>query len=178
MFYYIPIPSGLWLSYVFSSYNRSHYSENRVDQLYNMTKQIWAPNETNLRLLKIIYQDILAHRKVIFKNPRLGSTSDIPARKQHNNTRDGRFGSKVGQIGPKWDKSGAFSDQISVHLAPPRQMHWNLIWKSHGFVPYGANLTHFGAKPTIPGVLCHKSQSQPKSPLEKRGNIRRTTGFN
>ena len=35
--------------------------------------------------------------------------------------RDGRFGSKVGQIGPKWDKSGAFSDQISVHLA--RQMH-------------------------------------------------------
>ena len=30
--------------------------------------------------------------------------------------RDGRFGSKVGQIGPKRDKSGAFSDQISVHL--------------------------------------------------------------
>ena len=30
--------------------------------------------------------------------------------------RDGRFGSKVGQIGPKWDKSGAFSDQISVHF--------------------------------------------------------------
>ena len=28
-----------------------------------------------------------------------------------------RFGSKVGQIGPKRDKSGAFSDQISVHLA-------------------------------------------------------------
>ena len=37
--------------------------------------------------------------------------------------RDGRFGSKVGQIGPKWDKSGAFSDQISVHLARRRQMH-------------------------------------------------------
>ena len=31
--------------------------------------------------------------------------------------RDGRFGSKVGQICQKWDKSGAFSDQISVHLA-------------------------------------------------------------
>ena len=30
--------------------------------------------------------------------------------------KDGRFGSKVGQVGPKWDKSGAFSDQISVHL--------------------------------------------------------------
>ena len=26
------------------------------------------------------------------------------------------FGSKVGQIGPKWDKSRAFSDQISVHF--------------------------------------------------------------
>ena len=37
--------------------------------------------------------------------------------------RDGRFVSKVGQIGPKWDKSGAFSDQISVHLARGRQMH-------------------------------------------------------
>ena len=37
--------------------------------------------------------------------------------------RDGRFGSKVSQIGPKWDKSGDFSDQISVHLAPGRQMH-------------------------------------------------------
>ena len=31
--------------------------------------------------------------------------------------RDGRFGSKVGQIGPKWDKFGASSDQISMHLA-------------------------------------------------------------
>jgi len=29
--------------------------------------------------------------------------------------RDGRFGSKVGQSGPKWDKSGAFSDQIVYH---------------------------------------------------------------
>ena len=37
--------------------------------------------------------------------------------------RDRTFGSKVGQIGPKWDKSGAFSDQISVHLPPGRQMH-------------------------------------------------------
>ena len=36
------------------------------------------------------------------------------------------FSSKVGHIGPKWDKSGAFSDQISVH---------------------------FGAKPTIPGRM-------------------------
>ena len=26
------------------------------------------------------------------------------------------------------------------------------IWKRPGFVPFGANLNHFGAKPTIPGV--------------------------
>ena len=25
-------------------------------------------------------------------------------------------------------------------------MYWNLIWKSPGFVPFGANLTHFGSK--------------------------------
>ena len=31
--------------------------------------------------------------------------------------RDGRFGSRVGHIGPEWDKSGNFLDQISVHLA-------------------------------------------------------------
>ena len=59
------------------------------------------------------------------------------------------FRTKVGQIGTKWDTSGTFSDQISVHLAPGRQMHWNVIWKSPGCVPFGANLTHFGAKPTI-----------------------------
>ena len=27
-----------------------------------------------------------------------------------------RFGHKVGQIGPKWDKSGIFSDKISVYF--------------------------------------------------------------
>ena len=37
--------------------------------------------------------------------------------------RGGMFGSKMVQIGPKWEKSGAFSDQISVHLALLRQMH-------------------------------------------------------
>ena len=63
--------------------------------------------------------------------------------------RDGRFGSKLGQIRSKWDKTGTFSDQISVHLARSSQMYWNLIWKSPGFVPFEINLTHFGAKPQI-----------------------------
>ena len=42
---------------------------------------------------------------------------------QRPRSRDGRFCSKVGQIGPKWDKSGTFSCQISVHLARPSQMY-------------------------------------------------------
>ena len=52
--------------------------------------------------------------------------------------RDGRFGSKVGQIGPKLDKSKAFSDQISVHLAPPNDVSYltsvvaNLLFWSLG----------------------------------------------
>ena len=41
-------------------------------------------------------------------------------------TRGGRFGFKVDQIGPKWDKSGAFSDQISVHLAQGPTLEINL----------------------------------------------------
>ena len=32
-----------------------------------------------------------------------------------------RFGSKVGQIGPKLNKSGTFSDQISVHFGSARR---------------------------------------------------------
>ena len=41
------------------------------------------------------------------------------------------------QIDPKWDKSGTFSDQISVHFGAVR---------SPGFVPFGTNLAHLGPK--------------------------------
>ena len=34
-----------------------------------------------------------------------------------------RFGPKVGQIGPKWDKSGKFSDQIQYILARCAKMY-------------------------------------------------------
>ena len=37
-------------------------------------------------------------------------------------------------------------------------MYWNLIWKSPGFVSFGANLIHFGAKPNI--SCCHRSHRQ------------------
>ena len=43
-----------------------------------------------------------------------------------------------------------------------RQMHWNLIWKRPGLVPFGANLTHFGAKPTIPDHQSAFGQNLPR----------------
>ena len=45
-----------------------------------------------------------------------------------------RFGSKVGQIGSKMDKSRTFSDHMSVHFGS-------------GFVPFRVNRAHFGANP-------------------------------
>ena len=55
-----------------------------------------------------------------------------------------RFGYKISQIVPKWGKSVTFSDQISVNFGS--KMYWNLIWKCHGFVRFGAKLNHFGRK--------------------------------
>ena len=77
--------------------------------------------------------------------------------------RDGRFGSKVGQIGLKWDKSGTFSDQISVHLAQKSQMYWNLIWK----VPDLSNLRPIWPtlEPNLSSLHCSANEifSQTKS---------------
>ena len=58
----------------------------------------------------------------------------------------------MGQIGPRWDESGALSDQILVHLArgTPNALKYDLKNPRICPVPLGANLTHFGAKPTIP----------------------------
>ena len=47
---------------------------------------------------------------IIFEQSPRAKRSWLDARCHH--VRDGWFGSKVGQIGPKWDKSGAFLDQI------------------------------------------------------------------
>ena len=38
-----------------------------------------------------------------------------------------RFGLKIGQISPNWDKSGTFSDQFQYILALPRQNVLKLI---------------------------------------------------
>ena len=59
---------------------------------------------------------------------------------------------KWGRLDPKWDKSGTFSDQIPVHLA--HRAKCTEIWseKVPDLFNLGSNLTHFGAKPTIPAV--------------------------
>ena len=44
------------------------------------------------------------------------SLARLSARLQEMSHRGVSFDFKVGQIGPKWDKSGNFSDQISVHF--------------------------------------------------------------
>ena len=50
-------------------------------------------------------------------------------------------GTKWVRLAQKWDKSGTFSDQISVHFGSVSR-----------FVLFRANLTHFAAKSDIPGL--------------------------
>ena len=55
------------------------------------------------------------------------------------------FWPKVGQTGSKW--------QIRDYGYNPdrrAKIYWNLILKSPGFVPFGANLIHVGSKSAIP----------------------------
>ena len=63
------------------------------------------------------------------------------------------------RLDPKLDKSGAFSDQISVHLAPRAKCTEIGSEKAPDLSNLGSNLTHFGAKPSIRGqmlsILCN-----------------------
>ena len=45
-----------------------------------------------------------------------GAESDWWFQTVNRRVRVTRFGTKMSQIGPKWDKSETFSDQISVHF--------------------------------------------------------------
>ena len=46
-------------------------------------------------------------------------------------TRVTRFGAEVGQIGPEWDKSGTFSDQIQYIWLAFIEMIWNIQIDTH-----------------------------------------------
>ena len=75
--------------------------------------------------------------------------------------RDARFGSKVGHIGPNWYKSGAFSDQISVHLA--RGAKCTEIWSEKA-----PDLSHLES--TIPEPLSSCQASRlPRCPIYCNG---------
>ena len=75
------------------------------------------------------YRTFRSHKSVTFSNQisvhfvakltHFGLQSDMTA--SGVQCSDGRFGSKVGQIGPKWDKSGFFSDQNSVYFVSMSQ---------------------------------------------------------
>ena len=71
-----------------------------------------------------------------------------------------RFGPKVGQIDPKWDKSGDFSDQIQYIWLERAKFTESDLKKIPGFVPFLVNLTHFGSKSVHPGVCeCESSDN-------------------
>ena len=52
-------------------------------------------------------------------------------------TRDGRFASKMGQIGPQIGQIRDFFRSDFSTFGSSSQMYWNLIWKSPGFVQFG-----------------------------------------
>ena len=57
----------------------------------------------------------------------------------------------MGQIGAKWDKSGTFSDQISVHFGGGRRNVLKIDFKkSLKFVTFDAKLGKWEAKSDIP----------------------------
>ena len=56
---------------------------------------------------------------------------------QHCNSGMSNLALKLGQIGPKWDKSGTFKISFSTFWLGEQ------ILKSHRFVLFGANLTQF-----------------------------------
>ena len=58
--------------------------------------------------------------------------------------RDVNFGPKIYLIGTKWNKSGTFKDQISVHFFQRSQNVLKSDLKKHRFVTFSANLAHFG----------------------------------
>ena len=85
------------------------------------------PRSARLRLLTFVADCEGAHTHT----PRNLSSSLIVS------VRDGRFGSKVGQIGPQIGQIRDFFRSDYSTFGSMSQMYWNLIWKSPGFVQFG-----------------------------------------
>ena len=71
-----------------------------------------------------------------------------------------RVGKCVIQIGSDWPQMGQIWDflrSVSVHFGAPRQNVLKVIFKSLIFVPFGANLTHFGSKSGRPVDLSNSA---------------------
>ena len=68
----------------------------------------------------------------------------------------------MGQICPKWDKSGTVADQISVHFGSVSQNVLKSDLRQSRFVTFGANLTNSGSNltsvVTVPYFRVSKSQ--------------------
>ena len=60
------------------------------------------------------------------------------------------------QNGSDWPQMGKIRDFFRSDFSTfcrCAKMYWNLIWKSHEFFPFGANLTHFGFKSGHPVLV-------------------------
>ena len=90
---------------------------------------------------------LLPIRKLVVYDSSESSTSPIALTSSNTGMSD--LGPNLVRLAKMGQIRDFFRSDFSAFGAP-RQMHWNLIWKSPGFVPFGANLTHFEAKPTIP----------------------------
>ena len=64
-----------------------------------------------------------------------------------------RFGPEVCQIGPKWDKSGTFSDQIQYILAPWSLAAVLLVFIFIRDVSFGSKVGHIGKNATNSGTF-------------------------
>ena len=76
------------------------------------------------------------------------------------------FDPKWVRLAPNGTNPGLFQIRFQYILARRAKMYWNLIWKSPGFVPFGANLTHFGSKS---GQLLSPSYAGRAGELASRG---------
>ena len=65
------------------------------------------------------------------------------------------LGSSSGSYWHKWDKTGTFSDQISVHIGS--QNYLNRITKSPGLVSFCAITTHFENKSNTPDLYTYQN---------------------